>query len=184
MNIAAIAALARGDIDNALVAATPGGIEAQEAAGQATMCLSSILPKECPRAELEKFGVVFGTDHDDLFVKVTLPAGWKKSATEHSMHSDLLDDKGRKRGSIFYKAAFYDRRADMQLVRRYSVNCYLDGSNAENYRGAVFDGTTEIHDLGQVARNAYHSRQEQHEQGAAWLTERYPDWQDATAYWD
>src|SRR5262249_23103348 len=121
---ASLVAAARGDISNAIVAATPGGIEAQEAAGQAMLCLSSTLPKECPRAELEAYGVTFGDAQDDLFVKVTLPAGWKKQATDHSMHSDLLDDKGRKRASIFYKAAFYDRRADMHLVRRFSVSGY------------------------------------------------------------
>ena len=34
------------------------------------------------------------------------------------MWSDLLDDKGVKRGSIFYKAAFYDRSAFLRLKEK------------------------------------------------------------------
>jgi hypothetical protein len=162
----------------------PGGIERQEAAGQAELCRAEVLPKDCPRATLEAFGVKFGDDHDELFVNVTLPAGWAKRATDHAMYSDLLDDKGRKRASIFYKAAFYDRRADMHVVRRYSVNVYLDGSDKDHYRGAVLDGTTEIHGLGEVMRDRYEEREGQRKQGIAWLTERFPRWEDATAYWD
>lgn len=114
MGPAQLIALVRGDIDLAM----PGGIERQEAMGQAAFVgTKSSLPIECPRAELEALGFVFGEPIDDLFVSVTFPAGWSKKATDHSMWSDLLDDQGRKRGSIFYKAAFYDRRAFMHLER-------------------------------------------------------------------
>lgn len=196
MNFAAITALANGDIENAIVAATPGGIEAQEAAGQATMCLSSILPKECPRAELEKMGVKFGADHDDLFVNVTLPAGWKKQATDHSMHSDLLDDKGRKRGSIFYKAAFYDRRADMYLLLRYKVNNYVECDAEGNkltfdrnrrpthWLTCVMDGETIIHTIGKREDRDYKTSDAHREAADAWLDDKFPQWRDATAYWD
>ena len=44
-NPAAIIALAQGDIENALIAATPGGIEAQEARGQQEFAANSTLPK-------------------------------------------------------------------------------------------------------------------------------------------
>jgi hypothetical protein len=45
------------------------------------------------------------------------------------MHSKLIDDLGRERVSIFYKAAFYDRRADMRLVTHYGYlsSCLYDG---------------------------------------------------------
>lgn len=194
---AAIAALARGDLDNFFAAATPGGIEAQEAAGQATLCLSSILPKECPRDELEKMGVKFGADHDELFINVTLPAGWTKHATEHSMYSDLIDDKGRKRGSIFYKAAFYDRRADMTLSRRYGVEAYLpcdaDGNPIEygkhtHHRTVAKDGDMYLQYFGvrpkDYSPEGYELGKQHEEAARAWLTERYPDWNDVTAYWD
>lgn len=173
-----------GTFAEVMVLGAHGGIERQEAAGQAELCNTDVLPKECPRAELEKVGVKFGEPHDDLFVNVTLPAGWKKVASGHSMHSDLVDDKGRKRAGIFYKAAFYDRRADMHLTKRFSVNCYLDGSSKDYYRGAVLDGTKEIHDLGEVMRDRYEEREGQRKQGAKWLNDRFPNWEDATAYWD
>ena len=64
-------------------------------------------------------GIVFGKEVDDLFVEVTLPAGWKKEATDHSMWSKLVDDKGRERASIFYKAAFYDRDAHINITQRF-----------------------------------------------------------------
>jgi|ERR1041384_5656929 hypothetical protein len=194
---AALAALALGDIHNFDTAATPGGIEAQEAAGQAIFVANSTLPKECPRAELEKMGVKFGPDQDDLFVKVILPAGWSKRATDHSMWSDLLDDKGRKRGAIFYKAAFYDRSAHMNVTRRYDVNefwmCDAEGNRAEY--GKHTHVCTVVSDAGTVLQrfsirpNAYSKEnREQQERdrifATAWLVERFPKWTDATAYWD
>jgi hypothetical protein len=115
MSAAALGALAAGDIENFYVAGTPGGIEAQEKAGQVAFETSETLPKDCPKEALEKLGFVFGEEADDIFVKVKFPDGWKKRATGHSMWTDLLDETGKKRGSIFYKAAFYDRKADMTL---------------------------------------------------------------------
>lgn len=120
MNPAALIALLKGDIDNAVTAATPGGIEAQEAAGQATLVAGSWFPKDMmgvARPELEGLGFKFGADVDDVFVSVQLPQGWKKVATDHSMWSDVIDDKGLVRGSIFYKAAFYDRKAHLRWDR-------------------------------------------------------------------
>lgn len=115
-NPAAVSAAARGDMDNFMVAATPGGIEAQEAMGQAALAgTKDALPKDCPQKDLEALGFVFGEPIDDLFINATFPAGWRKKATDHSMWSELLDETGKKRGAIFYKAAFYDRRAFMRL---------------------------------------------------------------------
>lgn len=186
-NPAALSAAARGDLANALVAATPGGIEAQEAAGQAMFCASATLPKEmrgCTRATLEAMGIKFGADADDLFVSVTLPPGWKKHATDHSMHSELLDDKGRKRASIFYKAAFYDRNADMQLCHRYGVNAYLAGSDKDHRRVAATDGKEVIQDFGEYALSDYKAGDALRAKAEAWLAAKYPEWTDATAYWD
>ena len=66
---------------------------------------------------MEAWGIVFlgPVPNDALFQYVTLPEGWHKQPTEHSMWSHLLDDKDRKRASIFYKAAFYDRSAQLHL---------------------------------------------------------------------
>ncbi len=116
---ATLAALAKGDTFNAALSMTPGGIEAQEAAGQKVFVQAQTLPTRglMEHAEaLRKLGFVIGepVSGDPIFTNVTLPAGWKKAPTGHSMWSDLVDDKGRRRAGLFYKAAFYDRKAHIQ----------------------------------------------------------------------
>jgi hypothetical protein len=115
MTAASLAALLGGDLKNFAVASTPGGIEAQEAQGQQTLVNSDILPKDSPWNQLEAMGIKRGKDVDDLFVSVELPEGWKKVATDHSMWSELQDASGKVVASIFYKAAFYDRKAHLSL---------------------------------------------------------------------
>lgn len=184
---AAVAALAKGDLDNFVVAATPGGIEAQEAAGQAMLCASEQLPKEvrgATREQLEALGFKFGDDVDELFVTCTLPPGWKKQATGHSMHSDLLDDKGRRRAGIFYKAAFYDRRADMRMEPRYYISVHEDGSDADHYRTVIKDGNRIICELAESDARKWGAREELVKHGTAWLEERFPNFRDPLAYWD
>jgi len=119
MNPAALKALAEGNVDNFLTASTPGGIEAQEAAGQQGMVKSEALPKDMRpgvREKLEELGVTFGKDVDDIFIEAKLPPGWGKRATSHSMWSDLMNAEGQIVAHIFYKAAFYDRSAHMNLA--------------------------------------------------------------------
>lgn len=100
-----------------------GGIEEQEAIGQSQLEHSDVLPTQCSeddRKALEAAGVVFGekVEGDDIFTHVTLPAGWKKQRTDHSMWTDLLDGEGTKRAAIFYKAAFYDRNASWYVPKK------------------------------------------------------------------
>lgn len=98
-------------------------ITGMEAAGQAQLVHSELLPIQLrggDKAAFEALGFVFGETVDDLFRKATLPAGWTKVATDHSMWSKVLDELGRERVSVFYKAAFYDRDAFMRLATVYS----------------------------------------------------------------
>jgi hypothetical protein len=200
---AAVSAAASGDMDNFMVAITPGGIERQEAMGQAALVGTlGILPKECPRQQLEKLGFKFGADSDDLFVNVTFPAGWSKKATDHSMWSNLLDDKGRKRGAIFYKAAFYDRSAHMSLERRYSYGTqYLnadltpfdwnkDGASRRpaKARAAATDtatGQTLWHseEWPDGAQN-WKEQDERKNAAKVFLETNFPDWNNELAYWE
>lgn len=104
------------------VDASSDAVVAQEKRGQENLVNSSQLPVSIRPANgktvLEAAGVKFlGVDRDeDLFQNVELPDGWKKVGTSHDMHSDLVDETGKVRASIFYKAAFYDRRANMTVV--------------------------------------------------------------------
>lgn len=96
-----------------------GGIEAQEAQGQRQLVGSTQLPvKGNHDPKFAEMGIIFGasTPDDPLFCEATLPAGWSKRATDHSMWSEIVDEIGKVRASIFYKAAFYDRDAFIRVV--------------------------------------------------------------------
>lgn len=135
VSLAAIGALLAGDFANAAVALTHGGIEAQEKAGQLEQAEKQTLPMDLgqrwdkspdaaakARAPWEALGFKFGNPVEGIFVEATFPKGWKKQPTDHSMWSDIVDEKGRKRGAIFYKAAFYDRSAHARLECRFGIS--------------------------------------------------------------
>lgn len=187
-----IKTLGSSDVENILAAITEGGIEAQESAGQQAMVNDEVIPKDCPRKDLEALGFIFCDDlEDDLFIRVQMPEGWSKRATDHSMHSDLIDGKGRVRGNIFYKAAFYDRKADMTLrCRFYSARDYESESQVvvaevtdSDKRIFATEPVIIVDDLwseeGRRVRDVAEA-----DAAAAWLKERYPDHANVNAYWD
>lgn len=205
-NPAAIAALAGGDVENFIVASTPGGIEAQEARGQRDLCINSaMLPIDGGRKhrpQFEAMGIKFGEDADDIFVKVELPQGWRIAPTDHSMWSKLLDDQGRERASIFYKAAFYDRSAHVDLCRRYScgrrpVGGYGQGREKKAFEGYVSDYTGDLFvtsptdiepeydaDGDNAWREWVKTRDAKYEEAKAWLVSKFPEHENPLAYWD
>lgn len=186
MNPAALGALMRGDVKNAIVAATPGGIERQVAEGQQAFVMSSTLPLEynfCTREDIEKLGIVFGKVVDDLFVEVTLPEGWSLHPMLHTMWSELHDQKQRVRATIFYDAAFYDRKAYISLVRYFNIR------TGDTYPPAVtqvvvMNGDGEMvfitkpfsHDNCEDQESAEHMCEE-------WLGLHYPEWKKFHTYW-
>ena len=187
MTPAQLKAVENGDIENFIIAATRGGIEAQEAAGQKSLVADQTLPKECPRSELEKLGFIFAENADDIFISVKFPEGWSKKATDHSMWSSLLDEKNRKRGSIFYKAAFYDRSAHMTLDRRFSVRQNYDIDNGVQYQ--VFDCDNYIFETNKIECEKHSDKYWEAQDTAkleaeAYLNERHPEWHDVSAHWD
>lgn len=102
----------------------------QERAGQAQLVNSECLPTDLSgddRSAFEALGIRFGepVDGDPLFQHATLLEGWTKQASDRDMWSYVLDQHGRRRISVFYKAAFYDRRAHMRLstVDSYVGDC-------------------------------------------------------------
>ena len=112
MNLTSMLLLATGDPDAV--------IGAQERAGQAQLVHSDRLPTELhsKREDFEAVGFTFGDPDpgDPLFMPATLPEGWRKEGSDHDMWSYIVDQYGRRRASIFYKAAFYDRSAHVGLV--------------------------------------------------------------------
>jgi len=95
-------------------------IAEQERAGQAQLINSDRLPADLSgddQAAFEALGFTFGEPDpgDPLFRPATLPEGWKREGSDHDMWSYVVDQLGRRRVAVFYKAAFYDRRAFMRL---------------------------------------------------------------------
>src|SRR5579885_2167596 len=191
-NMAALAAWARGDAKNFAIAQIPGGIEAQEVAGQTAFVESQTLPREGTiagrgygseevyRPKLEAIGFVFGREVDSLFVECQLPPGWKKVADQHSMWSHLEDAQGRERAAIFYKAAFYDRSAHLDLATRYRARRWYAASPAEpellketpeQVCAVVVDGDTPIWHSGSFAYQDWEGRSRADKAARTWLDE-------------
>ena len=173
-------------------------VEAQEADGQRSFTTSDTLPTMMglgDRVALEQAGVVFGekVDGDEIFTYVTLPAGWKKVASPagDSRWTELHDDKDRCRASIFYKAAFYDRSANLNVTRRFNTGMDYDLSGKGVIVKFITDRGTKVfiteerpykHQQYGSDYNLQASLASQ--EVADWLAERYPNWEDASAYWD
>ena len=164
------------------------GIERQELQGQSDFVGGDTLPKSirgATREDLVSLGFKFGDDVDELFVHCSLPTGWTKRATEHSMHSELFDAYGRIRAGVFYKAAHYDRRAWVQMLPRFQINAFLPSrSDQESRRCAVTDGGREVFCAGECKETAYKESHGLEDKCAAWLRLNYPDWKNPLAYWD
>ncbi len=101
-----------------LLGGNPGAIENQEAAGQSALLNADVLPADGSSLLPEvRWGDVL--PQDPLFREAHLPDGWLKRATDHTMWSEIVDDHGQVRAKIFYKAAFYDQDAFLNLSKAF-----------------------------------------------------------------
>jgi hypothetical protein len=169
----------------------------QEAQGQRSLVDSDTLPTKMGQYSqfdakpiLEAAGVRFlgEVQGDPLFQYVELPDGWKKVATDHSMWSKLIDEKGRERAAIFYKAAFYDRSASLSLTCRFSYSFDYDRRDSDHVGVAnVTDCGKVIHATEPITEHVEERWRTSEEAGALavkWLDEHYPEWRNPAAYWD
>jgi hypothetical protein len=188
---AAIQALALGQMDNFVAASTPGGIEAQEAAGQAKLCaeaarlpINIMYQGKDPWEQVERFwGIKHGEVVDKIFYSVTLPEGWSIKPTDHAMWNDLVDAAGHVRGNIFFKAAFYDYNSHMFIASRYSTDYAAPEQRAASSRDEVHQYhvvdrltgekiySTALGTFGDVSDDAH-----------KWLKEHFP-LESGFAYW-
>ncbi len=182
-----------------LLGGNPNAIEAQEARGQQELIESLQLPRKCnsPRGinaaeQYHKMGIkVFTTSKDDdIFMGVKMPTGWKKVATDHSMWNNLVDDKGRIRATIFYKAAFYDRDSFINFETRYQTGCdyFNDEKNPEKDWDQARIAYVKDANIGEkiwTSEKHFSDGQDKaYQDGKNWLNENYPDWENINAYWD
>lgn len=191
----ALEAFATGDASSA--------VERQEKRAQESMVGGARLPKKLNSARgyhweqiCAAWGMTIGNEADELFNNVTLPEGWKIVATDHSMWTMLVDDKGRERANIFYKGAFYDRDAFMSLTKRYNWTMDYDSAKPNRIvqiidRGQKPRETVVIHVVGQVERKSEndYSRETMDaeealgQQADEWLSEHYPEYKSPFSYW-
>jgi hypothetical protein len=190
----------------ALAGMGDGSIERQEARGQSKLCASELIPVDIRVKDgekiLEDFGFILGDvlDDDPLFREATLPDGWSISPTDHAMWSYLLDGNSRKRGSIFYKAAFYDRSSFLRLNTRFSYEenydddvCFVNHNQVKS-QFYVSDGDKRVFETSledvpmkdgeRDFEECASLRRRQENECKKWLKENYPDWKDYCAYWD
>lgn len=149
------------------------------------------------RVQYEKMGIEIIDDYDDLFWNVKLPEGWEVKATDHTMWNDLFDAHGRKRGTFFYKAAFYDRSAFINFETRFHAEVTHDCDPDEDYEiWSKADLVGVVKDCGKVI---YRTKTEPvpgdytketkinesfYEELEAFLAKEYPDYENIHAYWD
>lgn len=111
-----------GDHVDALLLLAAGVEELEEAGGRQLLC-SDVIPTRmcgCTDQDLSELGFELGdiVPGDPLFRRAALPPGWTRRLEESDPRGQyLVDERGRDRVSIFYKAAPYDRRASMSLLR-------------------------------------------------------------------
>ena len=179
----------------ALLGGDSNDVLKQTVQGQDSFVNSTTLPTDIMTQNgkeiLEGFGVVWDdvVEDDPLFQHVTLPEGWTREGTGHSMHSDVLDEKGRKRIGIFYKAAFYDRSAHMSLTKRYSYRHDYDRQDRDNVGVTqIKDGDNVIHTTEPIVikedDKGFRISERCNKLAIVWLDEHYPDWNNPAAYWD
>jgi hypothetical protein len=148
--------------------------------------------------EWKTLGFEFGEPEDDELFRPVLkqPDGWHLKSEGHDpRHMILLDNKGRRRGTMFYKNAFYDRKADIRLEPRLSVEYHPDFDNKTKL---VVDAAHSIFEDKRTVFTVLFSFDEPMKDGedqwayadrartacVKWLNERYPDWKSKVAYWD
>lgn len=203
---------------DAMVVGGPNAIDLQEFQGQSSFVASDTLPistwsgpslgddtknQRIAKSALESWSIKFlgPVPDDQLFQFVELPDGWKKVPTHHAMLSMLVDDQGRERARIFYKADYYDRNASLMLTPRYGIHesCYdskwTRGEDEELFEAHVTDGgvvldnrkiiyTTDLVVLKGDRKDRYRATREATKQAEAWLDANFPERQNPTAYWD
>lgn len=167
-------------------------ILAQEAQGQTEVVHSDQIPLDGPNdGALIELGFELSLPQSDpLFRPCKFPDGWTKRPTDHSMYTEVLDEQGRVRGLIGYKAAFYDRWANFRLNTRYTISTnYCDSTGKPvsyaftHVQPVVKDCDKIIHSGKIIPMADYGDEAVEREVMIKWLDENFPDHNSVKAYW-
>lgn len=147
------------------------------------------------KVEWEKLGFVF-TDipEDNVLCWATLPEGWSLKATDYPTWYDILDEHGRKRGSMVYKDVLWDRNACMNLENRYKV-CSVYVTDDRTIEEVYFGNEDEkLFVAGQIYRPKnlrleemqvkYTEYKRLRAMAKQFGDENYPGWESVHAYWN
>jgi hypothetical protein len=164
------------------------GLESVQNAEQNRARSACRLPKDMrPNKEAyESLGFTFEDIGDNVLCQATLPNGWTLRS-DGGYWTYLIDEKGRERGSYFYKGAFYDRSGHMNLSQRFRIT--YDNIGPEDWKSPVkvsakdADGTI-IFEAGQCDKVYSEEYDNLMSKATEYLATNYPDWEDPTKYWD
>lgn len=181
-----------------------------EARGGRTLAKSELLPNDMAdvvkqSATAQALGFVVGSTADDLFTNVQLPAGWTKGVTPDDSYGRslaVMDSDGKVRGTIFYKAASYDRYANGTWLTRYYVTEWHGALEAPVQDWKANDPTHIValdrltndkifisgsipHYTDKTTSYAEREALEKSMWGTVrtWLDASYPNWKDPFTYW-
>lgn len=164
------------------------GLETVQNAEQDRARSSCQLPRKMyPSKEVfEAFGFTFKDIDDPILYQASLPEGWLLKK-ENGYWTNLIDEKGRKRGNFFYKGAFYDRNGSMKLFQRFSIK--EEATIPEKWEGPYIisvkdsDGNT-IFTAGKCDKLFSDEYNKLIDQAKEFLHTNYPNWEDPTKYWN
>lgn len=152
---------------------------------------------EYTQKQYERIGIEIIDEYDDLFWNVRLPEGWEIKATNHTMWNELIDNKGRKRASFFYKAAFYDRNAFINFETRFHLNVTHTADPSEDYdiwkksdlQGTIKDGDIIIAQTRCVPATEDYREEDKIEKELwaeleTFMKDHWPEYENVHAYWD
>lgn len=164
------------------------GLETVQHNEQCRARSSDMLPQDMQPSKkfYETLGFAFEDVGDSVLYQASLPNGWTlKSAG--GCWTDLLDEKGRKRGSYFYKGAFYDRNGHMYLVTRYYIT--YEHIEKNNWRSpikvyAMDRAGMVLFEAGECEDEYTPEYNELKRAAEVFLDTNYPEWKDVSKYWD
>jgi hypothetical protein len=158
------------------------------------------------RETLRRLGFLIHEEKDGV-LHLTPPNGWRLMTPPHSLWTDLVDQDGHKRGSIFSETSYYDRSPRIEITPRFTVReVYLD-DNEKLITGTGEVGYSQwvVHDLQtksfsyrhppslfvhyasaapHITKAALAEKRLATECCIAWLDTAYPDWRKPDAYWE
>lgn len=124
------------------------------------------------------------------YVRVELPSGWRVIPTNDYKWTNLVDEKGRKRGEIYCMPTFNLPDTYIQACCRYTIvfvradlNMSQSISQVKDCEQVLFTSqpfTFKLHDV-ESSLSAQHKAGSQ---SVNWLNEHFPNWRDPSAYWN